>query len=193
MDLKKIYLFSNLTEKELEKLNRISIKKSFKKNEIIFYEGDKAKYLHILLSGVVKAYKSNYHNEVLISYFYPITMIAEVANLENIHFPATARFEEDGELLLIDYSKFKEEFLSNPQISFNFILSLTKKVKILERVIANSLTMNSIAKVSKFIYENEEIFLSLKQAKIANILNMKPETLSRALKKLKDKNIKLYR
>jgi CRP/FNR family transcriptional regulator len=44
-------------------------------------------------------------------------------------------------------------------------------------------------KIAKFLYENEELLKNLKQVKIAQILNITPETFSRQLAKLKKENI----
>ena len=41
--------FSFLEEKDLDKLKDISIKKTYKKDEILFYKGDESKYLHLLV------------------------------------------------------------------------------------------------------------------------------------------------
>ena len=44
-------------------------------------------------------------------------------------------------------------------------------------------------KIAKFLYENEDLLQSLKQVKIAQILNITPETFSRQLAKLKKDEI----
>ncbi|HJE03013.1 MAG TPA: helix-turn-helix domain-containing protein, partial [Aliarcobacter thereius] len=48
-----------------------------------------------------------------------------------------------------------------------------------------NVTLNSMEKIAKFLLENEEHLLNLKQVKIAKLLNITPETLSRQLAKLK--------
>jgi CRP/FNR family transcriptional regulator len=49
--------------------------------------------------------------------------------------------------------------------------------------------MDSTARVAKFIYENGELFLKLKQNKVAALLNIAPETMSRTMRKFKEKGI----
>lgn len=49
--------------------------------------------------------------------------------------------------------------------------------------------MDAVTRTAKFIYEHEDLFISLKHNKIASILNMTPETLSRILKKFKTRGI----
>ena len=46
--------FSFLEEKDLDKLKDISIKKTYKKDEILFYKGDESKYLYLLISKITK-------------------------------------------------------------------------------------------------------------------------------------------
>jgi CRP/FNR family transcriptional regulator len=59
----------------------------------------------------------------------------------------------------------------------------------MSQVITNELILNSEAKIAKFIVENSELFGQLKNTQIASILNISPETLSRALGKFKKNNL----
>ncbi|WP_419677923.1 Crp/Fnr family transcriptional regulator [Aliarcobacter lanthieri] len=192
MDInEKDYAFFNfLEQKDLSRLKEISFKKLYKKGEILFYKGDESKYLHLLIRGIAKLYTHDFKdNEVVIHNLVGPALIAEIVNYEEINFIANCSFETDSEVLLIDYKKFKEEFLLKPEIAMFFIKSLTKKIKYLESFINYNITLNSIEKIAKFLFENEKLLSSLKQVKIAQILNITPETFSRQLAKLKKDNI----
>ena len=174
--------FSFLEEKDLDKLKDISIKKTYKKDEILFYKGDESKYLYLLVSGIAKLYTHDFKdNEVVIHNLIGPALIAEIMNYEEMDFLANCSFDTDAEVILIDYKKFKEEFLQKPEISIFFIKSLTKKIKFLQNFIDYNVSLNSMEKIAKF--------LNLKQVKIAQILNITPETFSRQLAKLKKENI----
>ncbi|QKF60249.1 Crp/Fnr family transcriptional regulator [Aliarcobacter lanthieri] len=187
----KDYAFFNfLEQKDLSRLKEVSFKKLYKKGEILFYKGDESKYLHLLIRGIAKLYTHDFKdNEVVIHNLVGPALIAEIVNYEEINFIANCSFETDSEVLLIDYKKFKEEFLLKPEIAMFFIKSLTKKIKYLESFINYNITLNSIEKIAKFLFENEKLLPSLKQVKIAQILNITPETFSRQLAKLKKDNI----
>ena len=120
---------------------------------------------------------------------YAPNLIAEIANFEESPYPANCAFESDSEVYLIDYEKFKAQFLSKSEISMVFIKSLTKKIKALESFINYSITADSYTKTAKFLYENEAILKSIKQVKKASIQNITPETLSRNITKLKNEKI----
>ncbi len=190
MNIHEYYFFDSLDEKEKKELEKISRKKSYKKDEILFYKGDEAKYLYLLVSGIVKVYKHDYKdNEIIIHNLRAPTFIAEIANYEEIPYPANCSFEVDSEVYVIEYNKFKENFLYKPEISMMLIKSLTKKIKALENFINLNITADSNIKITQFLYENEDILSSLKQVKIASILNITPETLSRKISKLKKDKI----
>lgn len=189
-DLKDYYFFSSLNDKELEKLKEISFSKKFSKGDILFYKDEKSKYLHLLSKGVVKVYKHDFKdNEIVIHHINAISFIAEIANYEEIPFPANCAFETEGEVIFIDYEKFKEEFLYKKEIAMLFIKSLSQKIIYLEKFINSSVSVDVAAKVAKFIYDNEKSLDSIKQLKIAEILNIREETLSRKISALVKKGI----
>lgn len=184
------YFFSFLNEKDLIRLKEISVKKYYNKNEILFYRGDKPRYLHFLIKGIVKLYTHDHKdNEVIIHNLMAPSLIAEIANYQEIGFPANCAFETKAEVLLIDYEEFKNEFLLKPEISMFFIKSLTKKIKALESFINYNISSNSVEKIAKFLFDNESILVNLKQVKIAQILNITPETFSRKISKMKKDGI----
>jgi len=190
VDAKEIYLFKHLDEQQLKKLQEISFIKEFKRGELLFYEGEEPRYLYILLEGTIRVYKTDFKgNEITLHYFHPVNMIAEVANFEDFPYPATAEFETDGKVLAIDYGKFRNEFLRDPEVAFNVIKSLAYKIRILNDIIIQNLMMDAVARVAKFIDEHEDLFRELKHNKVASLLNITPETFSRILKKFKDQGI----
>ena len=189
MDLSKIFLFKGLNEKEIKEIEKFTIVKKLKKNEIVFYEKENPAYLHLLLSGSARVYKvDNKGNELIIHKFIPPSLIAELANFENIPFPASCAMDEDGVVLKIEFEPFKK-FMKSGDVCFSIMSSLLKKMKYLDGIIQDNLILDTETKIAKFIYDNDEMFSELKQHSIASLLNIKPETLSRKLKKFKQLGI----
>lgn len=188
--IRNISCFSKLSDEQLEKLKKISVIKKYKAKEILFYEGDAPTYLYVLLQGTLKVYKTNHKGQqIFLHQFYPGGLVAELANFENIPYPATAEFMSDSEVLRIDYKALEHDFFKNPEISFEIIKSLIAKHKILIDVIQKEVILTADAKVAKFILENGELFKTLKNTQVASILNLTPETLSRTLSKFKSSSM----
>lgn len=186
-ELKKIDIFRALDDKDIISIASITYIEKFQKENIIFYEGDEAKYFYALIEGSVKIYKTGFkNNEVVLHYFNKPTLIAEMVALENIPFPATAvSLEDETKIALIDKEKFQELLYSDTSLSYHIIQSLTKKIKNLEQTINRNLIFDALTKVCSLIKENPSFLQEQKKQEIASILNMAPETLSRILSKLK--------
>ena len=190
LSLTQIPFFTKLNPDELILLGNISQERAYKKGEILFYEREEPKYLHILLEGVLKLYKTNLKSQqIFLHQFKPISFVAELANFENIPYPATSEFTTDGRVLKIDYEAFKSILFTHPELSFNIIHSLSEKLKIMSEVVHNEVILTAEAKIAKFIVEHPELFSELKQTKIAQLLNITPETLSRVLGKFKNQGL----
>lgn len=186
-EIKTMNFFSEFNDEQMNKLKSISTQKKYQKGEILFYEGDAPKYLHILLDGALKIYKTNFRShQVFLHQFLPVSFVAELANFENIAYPATSEFVTSGEVLKIDYEKFTNEFLSDPMVALKMIKSISNKLKIMSEVLHKELILTSEAKIAKFIVENHSLFGILKNVNIASVLNITPETLSRELTKMKN-------
>jgi len=188
--LKEIILFSKLDSTTLDRICSITTTEKFAKDSIIFYEGGSSKYLYCLASGIVKLYKmTSSDKEIILKYFHSHELIAEVANFENIPYPATSVAYTDVELIKIDFEKFKELVYTNPELSFQIQSSLIQKIKNLEQVISSHLVLDAKDRIAKFIYDNPEEFFNIKNIEIAKILNVTPETLSRILRTFKNENL----
>ena len=184
-NLKQFYFFENLDEPQLEILASFAKKKHYEKGSIVFYEKDKAKTLMLLIEGTLNVYKTDpKNNEIIMHRFRPTSMIAEMAVLEGIPYPASAAFETAGTIIEIDFAKFKKEFFNNPEIALVFFKSLSKKIKYLEDVIALNIVLDSTARLAKFLYDSDGALKNLKHYQLAEHLHMTPETLSRTFKKL---------
>jgi len=188
--LRNIVLFNDLNEEILKKIESFTYECKLPKDSILFYEGDDSKYLYLLTLGIVKLYKTSSANrKIVLKYFHAQELIAEVANFEQIPYPATASSFTDVEFLKVDFERLKEYIFSCPELSFKIQTSLIKKIKNLEHVISSDLVLDAKERVAKYICENPENFFIQKNIEIAEILNITPETLSRILKYFRDKNL----
>ncbi|MCD6172920.1 MAG: Crp/Fnr family transcriptional regulator [Sulfurimonas sp.] len=184
-DLRKISFFENLDDKQIELLSSFAKKRTYEKDSILFYEKEEPTSLILLTDGILKVYKTDpKNNEIIMHRFLPVSLVAEMAILEGIPYPASAAFETAGTVIEINYERFKKEFFHDPEVALIFFKSLCKKIKYLENVIALNIVLDSTARLAKFLCDARVELTTLKHYDLAKHLHMTPETLSRTFKKL---------
>lgn len=190
--LSSLNFFSSLGDEELEILTSFSSISSYAKEYIVHYEKQESTALLFLLEGVAKAYKiDKYNNEIFLHYIYAPSLISDISNLkkEKILTFSNVSLIEDSKILAIDYSKFKEFFLTKGHLCLEFTNEVIAKSNQLQSLINREFIFSSVAKVAMMLHDDLDMFNTLKRGEISLILNIQPETLSRVLNRLKRDNI----
>lgn len=188
--LDQIGIFSHLSPSQRLEIEQIGIIRHYGEGEIIFYEGDESRFFHFLIDGEVTIYKSSASTETLLIHrFRAPSLIAEVATLKQIPYPASCESVQNSIMLKISRDPFLELLKNDPSLSIALIASLTQKISALELSLQRHTAPNAISKVSRLIREDKDAFLRLKRIEIARLIGITPETLSRMVKKLKSEGI----
>jgi CRP/FNR family transcriptional regulator len=183
-------LFINLDKKFHKELYENIYIRNFSKNSIVFYEGDSSDYLHILLEGKVRLYKTSPKDSMVqIHRLDAPATIESYACLEQVAFHATCEIISDGGTIGLLHFKNVKKYLKIHEFSLALLKSMTNKVMILHSLIHKETILSSEAKVADLIINETDIFNRVKNNEIASILNITPETLSRILGRLKKENI----
>lgn len=183
-------LFNHLTPDQRIKIEQIGIIRHYAAGEIVFYEGDESNYFHFLLKGEVNIFKvAATHETMLIHRFRAPSLIAEVATLKQIPYPASCESTQESAILKISRDPFLQLIQNDPSLSIALISSLTQKISALESSLQRHSAPNALAKVSRLIRDDSDIFHRLKGIDIARLIGVTPETLSRMVKKLKSEGV----
>ena len=188
-DISEIPMFSGLPVEIQNKIKDKLFVKRYKKNSIVFFEGDTPEFMYIVLDGSVKMYKTTPKgNQVHINILKAPSLIGEYVYFEEQPFPATCEFAEDGAIGLLPFEVI-EDLLDYKSFTKAIIKSLTGKVMLLSALVHKETILSSEAKVADILVHKPAIFQRLKNSEIASILNLTPETFSRILAKFKRENI----
>ena len=186
LKIEEMPMFSHLDKKFHKQLYDNIYIRDFRKNSIVFYEGDCSDYLHILIDGQVRLYKTSPKDTMIqLHRLNAPAIIGEYACLEQVAFPATCEFISDRGTIGLLHFKNLMKYLEDPKFSLALLKSMTNKVMLLSSLVHKETILSSEAKVADLILNEKEIFNSIKNTEIASILNITPETLSRILSKLK--------
>lgn len=181
--LRNVSLFKNVCDETLKEIAKYTSYLKLSKDNILFYEGEDSNCLFLLTKGIVKFYKTSSNNkEIIIKYYYSNEFIAEVANFENIPYPATGKAFTEIEALKIDFKNLKHLLYSDSNLAFIVQSSLIRKIRTLENIIHFDIVLTSEERIAKYLCDYTKEFFNTKRLIIAEILNITPETLSRRLK-----------
>jgi CRP/FNR family transcriptional regulator len=213
-ELKKVFIFSELGEDDLENITKFSRLKSFSKGDMIFFDTEPYLGFYIVVEGMVKVYKiSKDGREHIIHLVDKYNTFAEVPLFENsgmillnqFRYPANAMAIEDStRVLLIPSRSFIELIESSPALSMKMISGFAKRLRHLNNHIEN-ITLKDVSKrVAAFVLSEYEkrakgagdetagensIKLKISKNDLASYLGTIIETLSRTFKKLQDDGV----
>ena len=199
--LKKPLLFSGLNTADLSALAAITVRRTFKKGEVLFSEGEEATGFYLLLSGSIKLCRMSADGrEKVLHFVKPRETFAEAAFFGDGKYPAEARAMESGEALYLPRQGLMELLSSNPNFSLNLVVSLSLMLRQFARQIEELSFADVTSRLASFLVrraaENSTSYggityidLGIKKGELASRLGTASETISRTFKKLKDEGI----
>ncbi|MFB0507318.1 MAG: Crp/Fnr family transcriptional regulator [Thermodesulfobacteriota bacterium] len=198
---KKSPLFSGLDEREITELEAISTSKRYPKGALIFSEDEEAKGFCVVISGKVKIYKlSPEGKEQILHIISPGETFAEAALFGDSTYPAFAESLVETRVLYFPKESFVNLIRKNPQISLNMIASLSHWLRKFVTLVEELSLKDVSARLSKYLIDLStqsgrssdrgiEFELDINKGQLASQLGTISETLSRALRKLRDRKI----
>ncbi len=199
--LRKLPLFSELSNQDLRKVTSFSKIKKFQKNDFLFHQGDFYTGFFILLRGTIKVYKvSSDGKESVVHIIKPLNSFADIPLFEGTDYPVTAQCLEESLALCISKEGFLELINENPEISLRMLAGFAKRLKALVNQVEDLTSKEIPNRLAKYILKEIKIAgtdklpepfvkLSVPKTTIAAYLGTITETLSRSLKKLQNEGI----
>ena len=137
--LKRVPIFSSLSEQEFAFLMPRLVQRRFQAGEIIFTEGDACAGLYVVQSGNVRIFKSSAGGrEQVLSIDGPGASVAELPVFDGGNYPASAQAVNDCTLLFFSKKDFQSLCLQHPDVALKVLrvvgARLRKLVGIIEEL-----------------------------------------------------------
>jgi CRP/FNR family transcriptional regulator len=197
LDLKKISLFSTVTDSDLKEIVPSFTHVAFKKKEVIFSEGDPPDWLYIVAEGKVKITKLSMDGkEIILEVIQPMDFFGGVAVLKGFPYPANAMAMEDSKLIRISRTNLMRILNRFPHLMYRMALQLGDRMKesheslkniALERVESRiaSLLLKLSDKAGQKVNDGLLIDMKLTKQDIAEMVGTTVETSIRTMSKFK--------
>jgi len=199
--LRNLPIFSELTLNQSEKIISICKIMNYKKNEILFFEGDNYRGFYILLEGSVKIYKISFEGkESILHLIKQSESFADVPLFDGGGYPVNAQSISDSVLIFIPQKEFVQLIKNNSTICFNMLVGFAKKMRLLTQKVEDLSTkevsnrfakylLNEIKKSGTGKFPEPFVKLNISKKNVASYIGTINDTLSRLLKKLQHDKI----
>lgn len=197
--LKKHHLFKAMNEMQFNQILAFSRIKSLTPEQLLFQHGDELTHLYYLLDGAVKLYRSTIKgNEKIIEVVQPGKSFAEGVLFEGVpKYPVSAIAMKPSIVIAINASKYLDILNSSNTLCINMLGHLSQRLhwmlKELDKLTLHNASFRIIDYFLSQVDENEtsvyDLCLTIPKRDIASRLSIKPETFSRALKSLLNKDL----
>jgi len=191
--LKRSFIFSELSEKELAELAGLAARRSFATGEFVFWEGDAPDSFYIVIEGRVKVLKhSSLGKEFIIAFFGSGEMFGEVAVFQDRPYPASAQAAADTKVLRIRREDFLSFVAQRPQVVLRIISVLGERLRDAQgrlKDLAGERVEQRLARTLLMLSAKLGATLPFTRQEIADMAGTTTETAIRFISRLKDGGI----
>lgn len=202
--LKHLPIFEELAPADLAAIDNVTVERRYKKNMIIFMEGEPGEGFHYVKNGKVKIVKiSQDGREHIINILGPGDVFAEVLLFNRGPYPATAVALEDSVVGIIKNTELENVVVDNPRIALHIIKIMNKKLLHAQMKIKTLALSDTFARTAQILGRLAQQYgqkvpggirldIDMTRQDLANLVGTTRETVSRVLSSMKkDKVIDL--
>lgn len=173
----------------------------FRKGETLFQQGEAADAFFVVLGGWIKLYRVTPDgNEAVVGVYRRGETFAEAAMFLGGRYPVSAEAVTDARLLRVDGQVLRRRIMEQPELALSMLASASYHLKALVEQIEHIKLLSAPQRLADFLVRlastregGATIELPYEKALLANRLGMKPESLSRALAKLRPLGVSVDR
>ncbi len=173
----------------------------YDKGTLLFQQGEPATSFFVVLDGWVKLFRTTPDgSEAVVGVFRRGESFAEAAIFLGGRYPVSAEVAATARLVRIDGELLRRRIRDQPDLAFSMLASASHHLKFLVEQIEQIKSLSAPQRIADFLITlcpvregSCAIELPYEKALIASRLGMKPESLSRALAKLRPLGVSVER
>lgn len=196
---KRSILLASIPEDAADEILSRAIRRDFERGSSIFLQGEHASHVFIVISGWAKLYRISPNGaEAVVGVFTKGRSFGEAVAFRDDVYPVAAEAVTDCRLLQVQASLFLNMMTARPELCTAMLAATFKHLHALVEQIEQLKAQTGSQRVAEFLLElcpeNGSactVTLPYEKVLIAGRLGMKPESLSRAFKRLKDVGVEI--
>lgn len=128
--LRRVPLFSELSEPELERVAQVAVPRSFPRETRVFHEGDAGDACYIIRSGSCRVTREHPDGRAItLANLGPGSIFGELAMLDGESRSASVEAAEDTELVALPARDVRALIRANPEMGEKVVVALTRRLR----------------------------------------------------------------
>jgi len=189
--LRKVPLFAELDEAELERFSRVTVPRSYPEGTRVFHEGDHSDACYIVKSGTFRVTREHPDGRAItLATLGEGDIVGELAMLDGeVRSASVETLGGEGELLALPASDVRALLERHPEITVKFVAALTRRLRAANERISRQSFQTVPSRVagvlSQMVQEEGEdgrqVTIRMNQADLAQLAGTSRESVSRFL------------
>ena len=194
--LRRVPLFHQLNEAELERVARAAREKSYPKHSVILFEDDPGDALYIVLHGQVKVVLVGEEGrEVILSILKEGDFFGEMALIDDQPRSAHVIATEESHLIVLRRDDFRQCLEESPRIALGLLQALSRRLRRADDKIGGLVLLDVNGRVARLLLEmadehdGQHIPRKVTHHTIAQMIGSSRETVSRTMREFADQGL----
>ncbi|TYO91377.1 cyclic nucleotide-binding domain-containing protein [Oceanicella actignis] len=190
-DVRALPLFSQIAEDSFQALMRGAYVQNFPPHVELIVEGETSDFLHILLSGTVELFARWNRRETTMALVRPVSTFILAATVKDAPYLMSARTVDKCRIAMIPSQDVREVFDQDAVFARAVVTELAQCYRAVIRAQKDLKLRSSLERLANFLLRRQrgcggaaEFELGMEKRKLAHLLGMTPENLSRAFRAL---------
>jgi CRP-like cAMP-binding protein len=195
-ELQNVHIFAHLNNKQLSRVEQHAVKKTIQAGELLFVQGDAASHFYVVVQGQIKLFRASPGgSEKIIEVVSAGGTFGEALMFnEASQYPVGTQALTTSMVISIDSRDFLQMLRESTDTLLLMMGDLTLRLRGLLREIDELSQYSSINRIAAYLLrikplEQNDFTLPVTKQVLASRLSVTPETLSRVIKQLVQKQI----
>ena len=190
-EIRELALFAAMEEDNFQALMRAAYVQNFPPQIELVTEGDPSDFLHVVTSGCVELFATWNDRETSLSLMYPVTTFILAATIKDAPYLMSARTLEKSRIVLIPSQDVRAAFDTDAKFARAIVTELAKRYRSMIKTTKDLKLRTSLERLANYLLVQQSgagggptFELAMEKRRLASLLGMTPENLSRAFKAL---------
>ncbi|WP_306030586.1 helix-turn-helix domain-containing protein [Stappia sp. MMSF_3263] len=197
-EVRSLPLFSNMSDDSFGALMRAAYVQTFPPHVEIVSEGDACDFLHIVVDGSVELFASWNGRETSMAIVQPVNAFILAATIRDAPYLMSARTIEKTRMVLVPSTDVRAVFDTDNAFARAVVAELAQAYRTVVKGKKNLKLRTSIERLANYLLRMREIAgggpefeLDMEKRRLASLLGMTPENLSRAIRTLQSYGVEV--